>query len=297
MLKFYYNLFREKRAFGPDKQFKRSLQKKLQTAWGELYPSRLMWYQMPAFKYSMVALAVLIFVSTTGVGAYAYNSPEVTEGTRLYGIKKVIENVEEKVVERRAPEVQAKFYLKQIERREAEKRIVERRRAHEVQLQKTEEKIERTEKKLEIINVELNKTPEKIKDGVLKKRIEKRLEIMRDKGDKIEAKIEKAEEKLEKNKNLNLNQKPYEESNPSISSDDGGVGNGNASTSSEATGQGKANGKSVWSRVKRVLNPDASPSQVRTSTSVNTRWIGVNVRNDIAGQVNCYGEQSCSKEK
>lgn len=255
MLKLYYNLFREKRAFGPDKQFKRSLQKKLQTAWGELYPSRLIWYKMPAFKYSMVALAVLIFVSTTGVGAYAYNSPEVTEGTRLYGIKKAIERVEEKVVERRKPEVQARFYLKQIDRREAEKQVVEKRRVHEVQLQKTEEKIDRTEKQLERVNQALIDASTTIKDTKVIEQVQKRLEIRKE---RIETKIEKAEEKLEKIKNLNLNQKPYEESNPSISGGNGGVGNGNASTSSEATGQGKAKGKSSWGRIKQhILNTDA----------------------------------------
>lgn len=270
MLKFYYNLFREKRAFGPDKQFKRSLQKKLQTAWSELHPSRLMWYQMPAFRYSMVALAVLIFVSTTGVGAYAYNSPEVTEGTRLYGIKKVIENVEEKVVERRAPEKQAKFYLKQIERREAERKVIERVRSQEFRaksLQTTEEKIERTEKQLEKVNRALIDASTTIKDTRVIEQVQKRLEARRE---RLEIKIEKAEEKQEKiQEKLNLNSQPYEESNPSISGGNGGVGNGNASTSGKAAGQGKANEQSAWGRIKHVLS--SGSGKVRASTGVNTR--------------------------
>ena len=116
-----YKLWKEKKAIEPSREFRSALWNKLDNAWQEIYQPKVFWYQMPVFKYSLATLVVLIFVSTTGVGAYAYNSPKVTEGTRLYGIKKTIERVEEKVVERRRPEVQAKFYLKQIKRREREK--------------------------------------------------------------------------------------------------------------------------------------------------------------------------------
>lgn len=285
MLKLYYNLFREKRAFGPDKQFKRSLQKKLQTAWGELYPSRLMWYQMPAFRYSMVALVVLIFVSTTGVGAYAYNSTEVTEGTRLYGIKRAIERVEEKVVERRAPEVQAKFYLKQIERREAERQVIEKVRSQEFgakSLQKTEEKIERTEKQLERVNQALINASTTVKDTKVIEQVQKRLETRKE---RIENKIEIENKKLEKinpaksvsstdrgASNLNLNPQPYEKSNHGVSGDGGGVGNGDASASSSTAEESKANGKAIRRWIKqRVLNTGAGPSEIRPKAGVNSR--------------------------
>ena len=269
MLKFYYNLFREKRAFGPDKRFKRSLQKKLQTAWGELYPSRLMWYQMPALRYSMVALVVLVVVGSTGVGAYAYNSPEVTEGTRLYGVKRAIERIEEKVVERRAPEVQAKFYLKQIERREAEEKVMVRNGRVAEQIEKVEEKIERNEDRLE-------KVEQALAQPEIKAQVEKRLEKRRE---KIETKIKTRliggqadNKKLEKKQDLIINQKLYEESTSSVGGDSDSVGDGFASTSEEAIRQGKANGKSSWGRIKqRILNTGESSGEVRPKTGINSR--------------------------
>jgi len=141
MLKLYYNLFREKRSIGPNAQFKRSLHKKLQGAWDEYYQTRYAWYQTPAFRYVVVIAVVLIFMSTTGVGAYAYNSTEVTEGTILYPVKRAIERVEEKVVQRRVPEARARFYLKQTERRKSEEKVIMRRKQGVEQIKKVDKKL------------------------------------------------------------------------------------------------------------------------------------------------------------
>lgn len=265
-----YKLWKEKKALHPSREFKSALWKKLDNAWQKEYQTKVFWYQMPAFRYSMAVLAVLVFISTTGIGAYAYNSPEVTEGTRLYGIKKAIEKVEEKVAERRAPESQAKFYLKQIERREAEKQVVERRMAHEVQLQKTEEKIDRTEKQLEKVSQALMNASTTIKDTKVIGQVQKRLEVHKV---KLETKIETGTEKLQKiQENLIFNSQLYEESNPSISGDGSNVGNDNAGASSSTTEKSKAGGKSIWGRVKQhILNIGTSSGQVRTSTSDNSR--------------------------
>lgn len=181
----FYKLWKENNALRPSRGFRSALWKKLDSAWQEIYQPKVFWYQMPVFKYSLVALVVLIVVGSTGVGAYAYNSPEVTEGTRLYGIKRAIERVEEKVVERRAPEIRAKFYLKQIERRETEKQVMVRRGRT----------AEQTENK-----------------------------------------------KLEKKQNLNLNQKPYEESNTSAGTGDV-VGDSNAGAGRETRRQGETKGQ------------------------------------------------------
>jgi len=274
-----YKLWKEKKAIEPSREFRSALWNKLDNAWQEIYQPKVFWYQMPVFKYSLATLVVLIFVSTTGVGAYAYNSPKVTEGTRLYGIKKTIERVEEKVVERRRPEVQAKFYLKQIERREAEKVVVERRKAHEVQLQKTEEKIDRTEKQLEIVNQALLDASTTVKDTKVIEQVKKRLETRKE---RIEVKIEKAKEKSEEIqqkldgnneeiKNLIINPQPYEKSNHGVSGDGSSVGNGNASPSQTTIEASKADRQSAWGRIKHIFNSSASSSKVRASAGVNSR--------------------------
>ena len=237
-----YKLWKEKNALKPSRAFRSALWKKLDSAWQDAFQPKTLWYQIPVFKYSLVALAVLIVVGSSGVGAYAYNSSEVTEGTVFYPVKRAIERVEEKVVERRKPEVQARFYLKQIERREAEEKVMVKRGRVAEQIQKVEEKIERTEKRLEMINVKLDETSEKIKDDVLKERIDKRLEIMEIKREKLKNKeinrVKSASPADHAASNLNLNQEPYEESNTSTGTGDV-VGDNDAGAGRETRRQGE----------------------------------------------------------
>ena len=235
-----YKLWKEKNALKPSRAFRSALWKKLDSAWQDAFQPKTLWYQIPVFKYSLVALAVLIVVGSSGVGAYAYNSSEVTEGTVFYPVKRAIERVEEKVVERRKPEVQARFYLKQIERREAEEKVMVKRGRVAEQIQKVEEKIERTEKRLEIINVKLNDASEKVKDSVLKERIDKRLEIMEMKREKLKNKEirQKFDGNYKEINNLIINQEPYEESDTSAGTGDA-VGDNDAGVGRETRRQGE----------------------------------------------------------
>jgi len=164
-----YKLWKERNSLKPSCAFKLSLWKKLDKTWQETHIQCNFWYQNRVFKYSMVSLVILAVVASSGVGAYAYNSPEVTEGTKLYPIKRAIEKVEEKT--KKTPEAKAKFYLKQIQRREVEKDKLEKKSKRQVQLQQLEEKINKTEEQLEKVNTDL--VTSSLKDQV-KQRLEKR---------------------------------------------------------------------------------------------------------------------------
>lgn len=116
-----YNLLRIKRGLSPSAVFKAHLQKDLNKAWNAKY-GKVSWFQTGVlYKVGAIAVAVLVLVGSGGV--YAYSSPDVTEGNILYPAKKAIERIEE--ITKITPEAKAKFYLKKIERREAEKEKLE----------------------------------------------------------------------------------------------------------------------------------------------------------------------------
>ena len=116
-LKNRYNLWNLKQDFAPGKVFKVGLERSLSQAWNAKY-GRPNWFQIGLLhKGATFAVVVLLLIGSTG--AYAYVSPEVTEGTAFYPLKQAVESVEEVI--KITPEAKAKFYLKQIKRREAEK--------------------------------------------------------------------------------------------------------------------------------------------------------------------------------
>lgn len=177
MIKLYYKLWKEKKDLAPRRSFKTSLKKELDNVWNLNHQTKLSWYKLPVFRFGLIAVCVLIFLASTGTGAYAYSSSNVTEGSLLYPVKKAVEKVEEKI--KKTPVAKAKFYLKQIERRESERKVLEKRflnkpavkEKREVQLQQLEDKIDKTEQELEKINAEL--TTSSLKEQV-KQRLEKR---------------------------------------------------------------------------------------------------------------------------
>lgn len=224
-LKTKYNLFKIKRSLSPSTVFKASLQKDLNKAWDAKY-GKVSWVQT-GVMYRAGAMAVAVLVLVGSGGAYAYNSPDVTEGNIFYPVKKAIENVEEKT--RITPEAKAKFLLKKIERREAEReRLVKNEnkviknqnleiekpesaesedselakegikndRALDVRLEKINKSIEDEEDRLDKfsenfrkIELEDNKLQEEVKN-----KIEKRLEKRRERLEKLEKKSDKIEE-------------------------------------------------------------------------------------------------------
>ena len=168
-LKQKYNLWKVKRSANPSHVFKRGLQKKLETVWNGRYTTKVYWFQTRIFKFTAVSMIAVLLAGSFGTGAYAYYSPEVTEGSALYPVKNTIEKLEEKT--KRNPEAQAKFYLKQLQRREAEKKRLEEKKKIGENL---DMQIEQIGEKLEQVNTKLQN--QELKDKQLKPQIEQRLQ-------------------------------------------------------------------------------------------------------------------------
>ncbi len=149
---------------------------------------RVLWYQGYVFRVATAFVLAAVVVGATG--AYAYASPTVTEGTVLYPVKKTLEKVGEKL--QVTPEKKAVFLLKQIDRREAEKKVLETK--HQP-IQNIETAIGSTEQKLETASAALKATPKK--NPALLKKVEKRLTERQERLEKAKRELEKRLEKRE----------------------------------------------------------------------------------------------------
>lgn len=196
-LKTRYNLYKAKKSLAPDSHFKANLLKQLNTVWDNTYNTKYAWYQTVFFKHATGFATMVLMAGSLGTGAYAYTSPEVTQDSLLYPIKEKLENIEEKI--QITPEAKAKFYLKKIERREAEIVVVKK------QNSKTKEKIEKiidkqieqVEKRLEVAEKDLEKV--KSTDSKLKIKVKQRLEnSLQKRQDRLEKELEKKINRLEK---------------------------------------------------------------------------------------------------
>lgn len=187
----HYNLWKAKQSLAPSRGFRRVLWRKLDNAWQERHGG-VSWYRVHLVRLVSASTIGVVLAGSAATGAYAYTSADVTEGNILYPVKKTIETVEEKV--QRTPEAKAQFYLKQIARREAEQKVLERRRQKVVHV---EEQIDQVENKLEatkelIASTTLNSNPdlkEKIKERLEKRRarFENRKNILEDHLQKIKS--------------------------------------------------------------------------------------------------------------
>jgi len=188
-LKNIYNFWLIRKEIAPSKDFRASLENKLMSKWDELNPTPAKsLFANHAFRLSVSITAGLLVVASAGTGAYAYTSPNVSEGSVLYPIKQGLENVEEKV--RISPESRAKFMLKKVQRREAELASVKRRlkmgqTAAEEKILKIEKKIDdlddkmsAEEKVLENVNLKNPQIKEKIKERIEKRK--RRMENLMD---------------------------------------------------------------------------------------------------------------------
>lgn len=217
-----YNFWKMKQDLAPSKVFKAGLWRDLSRAWNAQY-GRPSWLQI-GLLHKGAALAVVALLLIGSTGAYAYVSPEVTEGTMLYPLKQAVESVEEAA--KITPEARAKFYLKQIKRREREKEkmaappvnddIVQknkapepflrknnnRARAIEVRMEKIEKSIGRAEEQLEKAGEVIEKIGSK--NVKLREEVKTRLQIRVERRKKqLEEKIEKQKERVERFKQLN----------------------------------------------------------------------------------------------
>jgi hypothetical protein len=189
--KIRYNLWQEKSRISPDGKFRANLWFKLDAKMHTGYGTKHHWFEARAFKYAAAA-AVFVLVVFTGTGAYAYSSASVTEGTPLYPVKQHLENIEEKI--QFTPEAKAHFYLKKIERREAE--VVQMKKQQKLmdKITKVQDKIEQAEDNL----IKVDKILDEKRSGdsrlreEIKQRLEKRIE---NRNDTMERRINNLEER------------------------------------------------------------------------------------------------------
>ena len=144
-----FSLYKIRRQISPKHETKSRIWKNLAKRWND-QPNQAVWFRTSLAPYSMAVIAALVVVASFGTGAFAYTNPDITEGNLLYPVKRAIENVEEKL--QFTTEAKAEFYLKKIERREAEKRSLEKRN---IKSEKLEQEIDKVERKLEKFKFDL----------------------------------------------------------------------------------------------------------------------------------------------
>jgi hypothetical protein len=210
-----YSFWKIKKTIGPTKEFRVALWQKLEHEMAE--SPKVFFWQMPMMRFATVALSLVLALGV-GTGVYAYSSPEVNEAHPLYGLKKEIEKIEERVVAG-TPERKANFQAKQMERRLAEiERLQDKKLNFEKTLNELNEAEESGLKALDFV------TSLKVQ-GIIKQRIdsqvearqkqlekakmvlpleaEKRIEVMMQKRtQRLEIQEQKIEKKLEQNQEL-----------------------------------------------------------------------------------------------
>lgn len=180
------------RSLNPQAAYKKELWKKLDQAWMKEGLPGFLWYQHSAFRYAMVVVLAIVIVATGSTGVYAYSSPTVTEGTVLYPVKQQLEQVEARL--QKTPEKKAAFLLKQIDRREAEKKVLEIRHR---EIKKINEVISRTEEQLEKESIILSTTTPGNENlvGKVAARLKKREERLQKRVEQLEKKNDRLEER------------------------------------------------------------------------------------------------------
>ncbi len=204
-LKARYNLWKVQKSLSPGSQFKAGLFKKLSAVWDSTYNVKYAWYQTVWFKHATGFASVVLMAGSLGTGAYAYSSPQVTEGNVLYPIKQNLEKIEEKT--QTTPEAKAKFYLKQIQRREEEKTVLKKSGVEITKIEKVNQSIEQTEDQLEETDKITKKvSPEDIKlheevVSRLQARAEKRQEKLQKQAERLKNREEKLKNKIDEKLN------------------------------------------------------------------------------------------------
>ncbi len=174
-----YNLKKVNKSLSPRSGFKQELWQKLDSTFVPGTQPQIGWYRHFSVRFAVVLVIGVIVVGTGATGVYAYNSSTVTDGTILYPVKKSIEQVEEKL--QTTPEKKVAFLLKQIDRREAEKKVLVTKNKPLVQINKA---IGQVERKLEVTSTALEVTPKK--NAALLKKVEARLTERKERLEKIQ---------------------------------------------------------------------------------------------------------------
>lgn len=185
-----YTLYKVKKSTGPTPAFRRALNMQLKQAWEAQYGTArapLGWFWQ---RYALAGILAALVLAGTATGAYAYVSPQVTEGTPLYPLKKGIERVEERL--QNTPDRKAKFYLKKLERREREVQILTRK---DKLADKTKAEIDTTAQQLEKY---VTGNAKQLKSVRLQEKIKKRLDIRKQKQSDIRTKRQEQINKLKR---------------------------------------------------------------------------------------------------
>lgn len=125
-----YNFRKIRKTSAPRPNFKRELQATLSKRYDDLYGNTSIYQRIIWSRSSRIILASTLGFSLVGTSAYAYTSPQVTEGSFLYGVKIGIEKIEEKTKTTNSEKV--KFLIKQAERRNEEREVLVKRYNTEV---------------------------------------------------------------------------------------------------------------------------------------------------------------------
>lgn len=181
-----YIVWKEGYVSAPNFWFKKNLLKKLEYEMDPHTSSSLSFFVF--FKtyhtYVVVGCIALVVLGGGGGAAYAYSSASVTEETALFVVKNSLETIEERM--QRTPERKAQFYLKKLERREAESEVL-RQRHHA--LEGTEKRIKKIEEQLEHTQGELERT--RSHDTALRAKVKLRLEYRKSRVNRIEVPAER----------------------------------------------------------------------------------------------------------
>jgi ABC-type antimicrobial peptide transport system permease subunit len=110
----------------PSKPFIKNLRSRLYVTYmekGSPKPFSFLFFYTYNMKKIIVGILAVIVVLGGGISVYAYESPNVTEGTPLYGLKRAIENVEGTFAI--GDQAQAEYHLKMAMRRIDEGQVLE----------------------------------------------------------------------------------------------------------------------------------------------------------------------------
>lgn len=151
-IKIRYQFWRIRGELKPNKQFKRALGADLSRALEARYQTNYYWYQRTVFRLAAIGMLAALIIIGSGTGVYAYYNPEVIDGEALYPVKRGLEKAEELITV--TAEGKAKLYLKKIQRREAERAVLEIKR----------QKLEKIDSQLKNIKKDLERAGDRLDD-------------------------------------------------------------------------------------------------------------------------------------
>lgn len=186
MNKIEKQLKQERERASPSREFRSELWSKLSQSYDATHPvSRVF---SPWFRFAAVGVTALALFVTTGVGVYAYESPDVVDGHVLYPVKGQLEKLEGRFAV--SAEARARFHAKMMARRLEE---AERHQQNMAILQRLVPKIA---EELELTRAELR---ERVSDPVERQLLLQELEAQNARYAEIIVRVGESEQELREN--------------------------------------------------------------------------------------------------